>query len=150
MTAARIPTTPELEHPGGFAAAAGLRVTHAAGDRVEGFIELDAEHHTPWGVVHGGVYTTAVESAGSIGASIAVADRGQIAVGVNNNTDFLRSMIGGRVTVTATPVQQGRTQQIWDVRIVDEAGRLVARGALRLQNIEARPPTAAPGDAAAG
>jgi acyl-coenzyme A thioesterase PaaI-like protein len=40
--------------------------------------------------------------------------------------------------VTATPVQQGRTQQLWEVSITDTQGRLVARGSLRLQNVDRR------------
>jgi 1,4-dihydroxy-2-naphthoyl-CoA hydrolase len=127
-----------VENASAFMAAAGLRLTHVGPDRVEGVLDLGPEHHTPWAVVHGGVYTTAIESAASVGASAAVAERGQIAVGVNNTTDFLRSMTSGRVTVLATPAQQGRTQQLWDVRITDPEGRLVARGTVRLQNVEPR------------
>jgi uncharacterized protein (TIGR00369 family) len=66
-------------------------------------IDLGPAHHTPWGVVHGGVYTAAIESAASVGATTAVADRGQIAVGTNNNTDFLRSMTTRTVAVSAAP-----------------------------------------------
>jgi 1,4-dihydroxy-2-naphthoyl-CoA hydrolase len=138
VTAAENPNTPDLESASAFMTAAGLRLTHVGAERVEGTLDLGPEHHTPWGVVHGGVYTTAIESAASVGASAAVAERGQIAVGVNNTTDFLRSMTSGRVTVTATPAQQGRTQQLWDVRITDQDGRLVARGTVRLQNVEPR------------
>jgi 1,4-dihydroxy-2-naphthoyl-CoA hydrolase len=63
-------------------------------------------------VVHGGVYTAAVETAVSVGASTAVADRGLIAVGVANNTDFLRPMTEETVEVSAEPIQQGRSQQL--------------------------------------
>jgi len=129
--------------------AAGLRLTLVAADRVEGVIDLGPEHHTPWGVVHGGVYTTAIESAASVGATAAVAERGQVAVGTNNNTDFLRSMTTGTVTVTATPAQQGRTQQLWDVHITAEDGRVVARGTVRLQNVQARQSVAGSADARA-
>src|SRR6188768_2586678 len=130
VTGAQRPGAPDLDNASAFLAAAGLRITHVAADRVEGVIDLGPAHHTPWGVVHGGVYTTAVESAASVGATAAVADRSQIAVGTNNNTDFLRSMTTGTgtVAVTAAPVQQGRTQQLWDARITDESGRVVARG----------------------
>jgi uncharacterized protein (TIGR00369 family) len=138
VTADENPNTPDLESASAFMTAAGLRLTHVGAERVEGTLDLGPEHHTPWGVVHGGVYTTAIESAASVGASAAVAERGQIAVGVNNTTDFLRSMTSGRVTVTATPAQQGRTQQLWDVRVTDQDGRLVARGTVRLQNVEPR------------
>ena len=71
-----------------FLAAAGLVVDSADGTRVTGHIDLGPDHHTPWGVVHGGVYTTAVESAASLGASLAVRDRGQFAVGVHNCDRF--------------------------------------------------------------
>src|SRR6059058_6699857 len=86
-------------------------------DRVIAWIELGPDQHTPWGVVHGGAYSTAIESAASIGASAAVLDRGQFAVGVNNNTDFLRPMTAGRLDVLAEPVQQGRTLQLWLVTL---------------------------------
>jgi 1,4-dihydroxy-2-naphthoyl-CoA hydrolase len=67
----------------------GLVLDEISGTRVTAHIELSARHHTPWGVVHGGVYTTAIESAASVGASAAVFEQGQFAVGVNNSTDLL-------------------------------------------------------------
>jgi 1,4-dihydroxy-2-naphthoyl-CoA hydrolase len=119
-----------------FVAAAGLIIDEVSGTRVRGHLDLGPEHHTPWGVVHGGVYTTAVESAASIGASAAVADRGQYSVGVHNGTDFLRASTTGRADVLAEPLHQGRTQQLWLVTITNEQGRELARGQLRLQNID--------------
>lgn len=118
-----------------FVAAAGLVVDEMSGTRVTGHLDLGHEHHTPWGVVHGGVYTTAVESAASIGASAAVTDRGQYAVGLHNGTDFLRASIAGRAEVLAEPIVQGRTQQLWLVTITSEAGKELARGQVRLQNV---------------
>lgn len=119
-----------------FVAAAGLVVDEASGTCVRGYIDLGPEHHTPWGVVHGGVYTTAVESAASIGASVAVADRGQFAVGLHNATDLLRASTGGQASVFAEPFHQGRTQQLWAVTIRDERQRQLARGQVRLQNVD--------------
>ena len=119
-----------------FVAATGLEIAEVTGTRVTGHVDLGPEHHTPWGVVHGGVYCTVVESAASIGASTAVADRGQFAVGVNNSTDFLRPMTAGRLDVLAEPVQQGRTLQLWLVTLTRaEDGKPVARGQVRLQNV---------------
>ena len=119
-----------------FVRIAGLRFDEISGSRIRGFIELGEHHHTPWGVVHGGVYTTAVESAASVGASIAVEEKGQFAVGVNNSTDFLRPMKEGRVDVVAEPIMQGQIQQLWQVIIArHEDGKEVARGQVRLQNV---------------
>lgn len=119
-----------------FLRVSGLRVDEASGSKVRGTIDLGEQHHTPWGVVHGGVYTAAVESAASIGASAAVEEKEQFAVGVNNNTDFLRPMTEGRVEVVAEPIMQGRSQQLWQVIITRaEDGKPVARGQVRLQNV---------------
>ena len=119
-----------------FLRGAGFAVGEASGTRVTGTIAAGPEHHTPWGVVHGGVYCTVVESAASIGASAAVVDRGQFAVGVNNNTDFVRPMTSGVLDVVAEPIQQGRTLQLWQVVLTRaDDGKLVARGQVRLQNV---------------
>ncbi len=125
-----------LESASTFLAAAGLELTEVSGTRVVGHLELGPEHHTPWGVVHGGVYTTAVESAASVGATVAVADKGQFAVGLHNATDFLRASTGGRADLVATALQQGRTQQLWLVVVSRPDGKELARGQVRLQNID--------------
>lgn len=119
-----------------FVSVAALVVDEVSGTRVVGHIELTSDHFTPWGVVHGGVYTTAVESAASIGASEAVKDRGEFAVGVHNATDFLRASKGGRVDVLAEPLQQSRVQQLWLVTVTAaDSGKAIARGQVRLQNV---------------
>ena len=124
-----------LEQPSAFLRAAGLIFEEITATRVTGYLALSPEHHTPWGIVHGGVYTTAIESAASVGASSAVRERDQVAVGLTNTTHFLRSVTDGRVNVEATALSQGRTQQLWRVDIADESGRLIAHGEVRLQNV---------------
>lgn len=115
-----------------------LRVDELTPTRVAGSVAADERHHQPWGVVHGGLYTTAIESFATIGAFEAVKDTGFNAVGVSNVTDFLRPHRTGRLGVVAVAVQQGRTQQLWQVDVVrPEDGKLVARGQVRLQNVEA-------------
>jgi uncharacterized protein (TIGR00369 family) len=126
----------DLRSASRFVAASGFEVTEAGGTRVTGHVDLGPDQHTPWGVVHGGVYCTVIESAASIGASAAVLERGQFAVGVNNQTDFLRPMTTGRLDVLAEPIQQGRTLQLWLVTLTRaEDGKVVARGQVRLQNV---------------
>jgi 1,4-dihydroxy-2-naphthoyl-CoA hydrolase len=126
----------DLRSSSRFLAASGFEATEVSGTRVTGHVEVGPDQHTPWGVVHGGVYCTAIESAASIGASAAVLGRGQFAVGVNNQTDFLRPMTTGRLDVVAEPVQQGRTLQLWLVTLTRaDDGKTVARGQVRLQNV---------------
>jgi 1,4-dihydroxy-2-naphthoyl-CoA hydrolase len=124
-----------LDAANAFVRGAGLQLDTLTATRVTGTIDAGPEHHTPWGVVHGGVYAAAVETACSAGASLAVADRGEYAVGLANHTDFLRPHRAGRLHLAATPIHQGRTQQLWQCEIARRDGKLVARGQLRLQNV---------------
>jgi 1,4-dihydroxy-2-naphthoyl-CoA hydrolase len=137
VTDSNEPTSPGGE-PSVFMRAAGLNLSDVGPRAVTGWIDLGPEQHQPWGLVHGGVYTSAVETAASVGASTAAAEHGLVAVGVNNNTNFLRSMVSGRVDVRATAIQQGRTAQLWEVRVTDAEDRLVAIGQVRLQNVTPR------------
>jgi uncharacterized protein (TIGR00369 family) len=106
--------------------------------RVSGSAAADERHHQPWGVVHGGLYTALIETFATTGAFEAVKHHGQQAVGVSNATDFLRPHRSGRLEVIAVPIQQGRTQQLWQVEIRrPEDDKLIARGQVRLQNIDA-------------
>lgn len=119
-----------------FVAASGFVIQEVSGTSVTGYADFGPDQHTPWGVVHGGVYATIVESAGSVGASHAVLGDGRFAVGVHNATDFLRPATVGRALVRATALHQGRTQQLWEVVITSEDnGKDLARGQVRLQNV---------------
>lgn len=106
--------------------------------RVVGSVAADERHHQPWGLVHGGLYTSVIETFATVGAFEAIRDQGMQAVGVSNQTDFVRPHKSGRLSVEATPIHQGRTQQLWQVEIRrPEDGKLIARGQVRLQNIDA-------------
>jgi acyl-coenzyme A thioesterase PaaI-like protein len=53
-----------------------------------------------------------------------------------SGTEFLRAHRTGRLDVVATPIYQGRTGQLWQCDLTREDGKLVARGQVRLQNVE--------------
>lgn len=122
---------PEL---GGFNDLLGFSITSADGDHVAGRVEVNPSHHQPYGLVHGGVYCSVVETAASVGAGLWFGERGNV-VGVSNHTNFLRATRAGTLAVRATPVQRGRTQQLWSVEITDERERLVAKGEVRIANL---------------
>jgi 1,4-dihydroxy-2-naphthoyl-CoA hydrolase len=129
---------PDLTHASELMALLDIRFEESTAERVSGSIAANDRHHHPWGLVHGGLYTTAIETFATTGAYEAVKDRGQEAVGIANATDFLRPHKEGRLEVVAVPVHQGRTQQLWQVEIRrPEDDKLVARGQVRLQNIKA-------------
>lgn len=120
----------------GFDSTLGHEIVEASGDEVVGRLTVAPHLHQPYGIVHGGVLCSVVETAASVGGALWFADRGQV-VGVSNHTNFLRAVREGVLEVRATPVHRGRTSQLWSVKVTDEAGKLVAQGEVRLANISA-------------
>lgn len=130
-------TNVNLEGESAFMRMLGLSFEERGSSRVVASFEPGPDHHQPWGLVHGGVFTSVIETAATTGAYHAVKDNGQLAVGVNNVTDFMRPHREGRLEVVAEPLQQGKSQQLWQVVITREDGKTIARGQVRLQNIAA-------------
>jgi uncharacterized protein (TIGR00369 family) len=130
---------PNMTTPSELMSLLEIEFTERSPDRVTGSVAADERHHQPWGLVHGGLFTTVAETFATTGAFDAVKDSGRLAVGVTNITDFLRPHRAGRLDVEAVPIQQGRVQQLWQVEMRrQDDGKLVARGQVRLQNIEPR------------
>ncbi|HEV8298807.1 MAG TPA: PaaI family thioesterase [Acidimicrobiales bacterium] len=126
----------------GWEGAMGITFDEWTAARVLAHVDIDERHHQPYGIVHGGVWCSIVESIASHGAAAAAQELGDVAgvVGVSNLTDFLRSHESGRVDAIASPVFVGRNQQLWAVEISRESdGKLVARGQVRFQNLSALP-----------
>jgi 1,4-dihydroxy-2-naphthoyl-CoA hydrolase len=80
----------------------------------------------PAGLVHGGVYASLAESLTSIVTGMTVLDEGLVAMGMSNNTSFLRPVTQGTVHAHATRVHRGRTTWVWDVTFSDDHGRTCA------------------------
>jgi len=80
----------------------------------------------PFGLVHGGVYATMAESLASRATYEAVAADGKIAVGLANQTSFMRPILSGHVNAEARRRHRGSTTWIWDVEMTDDEGRLCA------------------------
>jgi 1,4-dihydroxy-2-naphthoyl-CoA hydrolase len=114
----------------------GLSFEEVGPDLVVANFYAGPDHHQPWGIVHGGVFAAVIETVATTGAYAAVKERGQLAVGVTNITDFLRPHREGTLRAVAEPLQRGKIQQLWQVVIELEDGKGVARGQVRLQNIE--------------
>ena len=125
MTSANVPIS-------GFDSLIGLTIEEVTRDGVTASFEVRTELQQPYGVLHGGVLCSVVETVGSVSGA---AWYGGAVVGTSNHTNFLRATRSGRLTARSTPVHRGKTQQLWDIAITDSAGLLVAKGQLRLANL---------------
>jgi len=128
--------TTEGEFGRGFDNWLGLTYIEMTPDGGRARLEIDDKLLQPWGIVHGGVYCSIIESLASVSAHVWLSENGGgTVVGVNNNTDFLRAISAGTVTAVSTPIHRGRRQQLWLITITDDNDRVIARGQVRLQNI---------------
>jgi 1,4-dihydroxy-2-naphthoyl-CoA hydrolase len=122
---------------GPFVRHLGVEFVDVGPDKVIATWTARPDLHQPYGIVHGGVHCSVIETLASVGAATWMLEQnpdGKV-VGVNNNTDFYRAVREGPMTSTATPLHRGRSQQVWVVETVDESGRVAARGQVRLQNL---------------
>jgi 1,4-dihydroxy-2-naphthoyl-CoA hydrolase len=115
-----------------FSSVLGLRFTRATVDEVVAELTVSERHHQPYGVVHGGVYASIVETLASVGAGIRAFALNKSVLGLENHTSFLRAVRQGRLLATGKPLSRGRRSQVWEVEIHDEEGALVASGRVRL------------------
>jgi 1,4-dihydroxy-2-naphthoyl-CoA hydrolase len=122
----------ELFEMPGFDSLIGLKVVSSTPDSTTATLNITSDHHQPFGLVHGGVLAGIVETVGSVSGSVWY---GGAVVGTSNHTNFLRAVREGTLTAVSTPIHRGKTQQLLEVDITDDEGRLVAKGQLRLANL---------------
>jgi 1,4-dihydroxy-2-naphthoyl-CoA hydrolase len=131
-----VTTDPPPNLGAGFDTEIGLEFLELTPDGGKAQLKIHDKLLQPWGIVHGGVYCTIIESLASVSGQIWLsANGGGNVVGVNNNTDFLRAISSGTVTAESVPIHRGRRQQLWLITITDDNERVVARGQVRLQNL---------------
>jgi 1,4-dihydroxy-2-naphthoyl-CoA hydrolase len=85
----------------------------------------------PYGLLHGGATAALCESLASFGTAI-VAGLDKAVVGLELNVNHLRAVREGHVTATGVPLHVGRTTAVWDMKVHDDDGRLVAVSRLTL------------------
>jgi len=121
-----------------FVGHTGIELIEATPDMCQGKLVIEEIHQQPYGVVHGGVYCTLIETLASAGGALWAMENGMAgAVGVSNQTDFIRATSDGVLIGSATPIHRGRTQQLWLVEVTrEDNAKLVARGQVRLHNVD--------------
>ena len=108
----------------GFDGLYGLEIVEVSDDRMRGRVVVRDELKQPYGLVHGGVYAAIAESLASMGTAMVVARQGQLAMGLSNQTSFLRPVTEGVIEAVATRKHAGRTTWVWEVEMTDQQNRL--------------------------
>lgn len=123
-----------------LAAALGIEITEQGEDFLRGRMPVDARTRQPFGLLHGGASVALAETLGSLAAWLCLDDpENQLAVGLDINANHVRGVREGIVTGTARPDHIGRSTQVWAIRIVDEADRLVCVSRLTVSVVQRLP-----------
>jgi uncharacterized protein (TIGR00369 family) len=110
----------------GFDRLYGLQVTEIGDGAMEAKVPVRDAIKQPAGLVHGGIYAAVAESLATTGTALTVFGDGDTAIGISNQTSFLRPVVDGHVNAHARARHRGRTTWVWEVELSDDAGRLCA------------------------
>ena len=110
----------------GFDRVYGLEIDEISDGLVRGSVRVRDDLKQPAGLVHGGVYASIAESLATNGTAAMVFAHGNTAMGLSNQTSFLRPLTAGSITGVARARHRGRTTWVWEVELTDDDGRLCA------------------------
>jgi 1,4-dihydroxy-2-naphthoyl-CoA hydrolase len=102
----------------------GIEFTEVGDDCLTARMPVDGRTIQPYGLLHGGASVLLAETVGSAAAHCCVDEAAVLTVGIEINANHVRGVRGGWVHGTARPLHLGRTTQLWDIRVVDDAARL--------------------------
>jgi 1,4-dihydroxy-2-naphthoyl-CoA hydrolase len=105
--------------------ALGIEITLLERGRVEATMPVDGRTRQPFGLLHGGASVALAETVASIGAYELVDKESEGVAGLEINANHIRGKSEGVVKAVATVLHQGRTTQVWDIKITDEQDKLI-------------------------
>jgi 1,4-dihydroxy-2-naphthoyl-CoA hydrolase len=115
-----------------LAEALGIEYTEAGPDFLRGRMPVDERTRQPFGLLHGGASVALAETLGSAAGNHCLDGERSVAVGLEVSANHLRPVTQGWVIGTARPIHIGRSTQVWDIRIEDEAGHMTCISRLTL------------------
>jgi uncharacterized protein (TIGR00369 family) len=101
----------------------GLEFLEVGDDFIRARVPVDKRTRQPYGLLHGGVSVVLAETIGSCGAHYSC-PQDHRAVGLDINANHLKSATSGWVTGTARPVHIGKSTQVWQIDMHNDAGEL--------------------------
>ncbi|WP_114972039.1 hotdog fold thioesterase [Rhodoferax ferrireducens] len=101
----------------------GIEFLEVGDDFIRARVPVAPRTQQPYGLLHGGVSVVLAETLGSCGAAYA-SPAGHRAVGLDINANHIKGVLSGWVTGITRPVHRGRTTQVWQIDLHNDAGEL--------------------------
>jgi 1,4-dihydroxy-2-naphthoyl-CoA hydrolase len=104
----------------------GFEVVELSGERAVARFPIRDRVRQRFGLVHGGAYAALAEMLATEATVRVVWADGNAAMGISNDTSFLRGARGSWITATGRARHRGRTTWVWEIDHTDDEGRLCA------------------------
>jgi len=114
----------------------GIEIMEVGVDFILAKMPVDHRTIQPMGLLHGGASVVLSETLGSLAASLLIDKSIEIPVGLEINANHIKSVKSGYVYGKASPIHVGRSTQIWQTEIRNEAGKLVCTSKLTVAIIK--------------
>jgi 1,4-dihydroxy-2-naphthoyl-CoA hydrolase len=111
--------------PGTMAEFLGMEWTELGDDFVKIKMPVDQRTKQPYGLLHGGASCALAETIGSVASQLVLDPNKFICVGLEINANHIRSVRSGYVTGIAKPLHLGGTTHVWDIKVYDDAEKLI-------------------------
>lgn len=117
----------------------GVRLTSLDKERVTAEMEARPDMGNGSGILHGGAYMAFADYLGAMGTVLNL-QKGQATTTMESKTNFFApAPIGSIVKGESTPLHRGRRTQVWQTRITNADGRLLAMVTQTQMVLEAAP-----------
>lgn len=127
-TASQLHAASQPPPPGSLIHHLDIHLIEVGPDRVVATMPVGPGTLTPHGRLHGGASAALAETVASVASAQNIDRTRQFTVGLEINANHLRGVAEGCVVAEALPLHRGRTTQVWEIKIHDDAGRLVCAG----------------------
>jgi 1,4-dihydroxy-2-naphthoyl-CoA hydrolase len=104
----------------------GIDVYEAGGGLARARVELDERHWAPNGYLHAGTVVSLADTACGYGCILSLPEGATGFTTIELKTNFVRSVKAGTIECEARLAHGGRTTQIWDATVADQAGGTMA------------------------
>ncbi|KAB2919682.1 MAG: PaaI family thioesterase [Hyphomicrobiaceae bacterium] len=104
----------------------GVEIKEATPDRIVATMLVRPDLCTAGGICHGGAYMALADTVGAVGTIVNL-PAGARTTTIESKTNFLgAAAVNTRVTAESAPLHRGKTTQVWQTMIRNEAGKLCA------------------------
>ena len=111
---------------GRFPGHLGVRVTEAGDGRARAELEVGPEHLAPNGYLHAGAVVGLADTVCGYGCFASLPDGAVGFTTIELKTNFIGTALDGTLSCESRRVHGGRTTQVWDATVKDEAGKTLA------------------------